>query len=612
MAAVGLIESCLRHGQQTLLSSRLRTRHLTALAEQLDGSGLAGLDVFGGATFGVALSNLGEDPFDRLRAVRAATSLPLYGLIRGQALVGNRPLPDDVVDRFVATVASLGLDVFRCFDPLNDVRNLARVVEAVRAAGKLAEAALVYTESPVHSNDGFVRLGVDLAGMGFQSLSLFDPAGMLGAGSARSIVSGLVAQTGLPVSVHCATITGQAAFAYLAAAEAGATSLDVCLSPLAGGASLPGTEGVLAALRGTELAPDVDPAAVLAAADSLDRLMPLYGLVADPNGWQLDSSTLRTQMAPSVQQHLVWECEAQGVEERLPAVVEEISRVRADMGYPALISPVAEVVVSQAVANVASGDRYLIVGQDLKDYFLGLFGEPPGPPDPEVRRRVIGTEEPITVRPGDVLEPMLGAARRRLVRRGLGEPSDEKLLEFVLFPEATANAIRGELRGERLGDEPELEPAVVIKEAAAALVDGGDLSEPIGDAAGIPMAAPPMPTAAPERPVEEAAAARQFTVEVDGELFEVKVVARDLGSVGAAQRPPTPAGGGAVKAPMQGLIAKIPVRVGDHVEVGQTIAVLEAMKMQNDIPSDVAGIVQAVNVAEGQVVSRGDSLVTIA
>ncbi|EQD78768.1 carboxylase region, partial [mine drainage metagenome] len=140
-------------------------------------------------------------------------------------------------------------------------------------------------------------------------------------------------------------------------------------------------------------------------------------------------------MAPSVQQHLVWECEAQGVEERLPAVVEEISRVRADMGYPALISPVAEVVVSQAVANVASGDRYLIVGQDLKDYFLGLFGDPPGPADPEVRRLVIGTEEPITVRPGDVLEPMLEAARRRLVRHGLGEPSEETLLEFVLFPE---------------------------------------------------------------------------------------------------------------------------------------------------------------------------------
>jgi len=585
---------------------------MVTLAEELNASGLAGLEVFGGATFGVALSNLREDPFERLRAVRAATSLPLYGLIRGQSLVGSRPVPDEVVDLFIATVAELGLDVFRCFDPLNDVRNLARVVDAVRASGKRAEAALVYAESPVHSAEGFVRLGMNLAGMGFQSLSLFDPAGMLGAGSARAIVSGLVKETGLPVSVHCATITGQAAFAYLAAAEAGASSLDVCLSPLAGGASLPGTEGVLAALRGTEMAPQVDPTAVLAAADTLDALMPLYELVADPSGWQLDSSTLRTQMAPSVQQHLLWECEAQGVGERIPAVVEEIARVRADMGYPALISPVAEVVVSQAVANVASQDRYLIVGQDLKDYFLGLFGAPPGPADPEIRRLVIGTEEPITVRPGDVLEPLLGDARRRMVKHQLGDPSDEQLLEFVLFPEATAATMRGDLRGERLGDEPELEPAAAEGVQVAPVVDGGDLSEPIGDAAGIP--APAAPASSPVPVVEEAVPSREFTVEVDGELFEVKVIARDLGfaTSSGAPRPSAASGGGAVKAPMQGLIARIPVKVGDHVEVGQTVAVLEAMKMQNDIPSDLAGVVQAVNVAEGQVVSRGDSLVTIA
>ncbi len=583
---------------------------MVTLAEELNASGLAGLEVFGGATFGVALSNLREDPFERLRAVRAATQLPLYGLIRGQSLVGSRPVPDEVVDLFIATVAELGLDVFRCFDPLNDLRNLARVVAAVRASGKRAEAALVYTESPVHSADGFVRLGVELAGMGFQSLSLFDPAGMLGAGSARAIVSGLVKETGLPVSVHCATITGQAAFAYLAAAEAGASSLDVCLSPLAGGASLPGTEGVLAALRGTEMAPRVDPSAVLAAADTLDALMPLYELVADPSGWQLDSSTLRTQMAPSVQQHLLWECAAQGVGERIPAVVEEIARVRADMGYPALISPVAEVVVSQAVANVASQDRYLIVGQDLKDYFLGLFGAPPGPADPEIRRLVIGTEEPITVRPGDVLEPMLADARRRMVKHQLGDPSDEQLLEFVLFPEATAATMRGDLQGERLGDEPELAAAEGVQ--AAAVVDGGDLSEPVGDAAAIP--APTLPAPGPAPVAEETVPSREFTVEVDGEVFEVKVVARDAGFAvsGVAPRPPATSGGGAVKAPMQGLIARIPVKVGDHVEVGQTVAVLEAMKMQNDIPSDLAGVVQAVNVAEGQVVSRGDSLVTIA
>jgi len=305
------------------------------------------------------------------------------------------------------------------------------------------------------------------------------------------------------------------------------------------------------------------------------------------------------------------------VGQRQPEVVEELARVVADMGHPPLISPVAEIVVSQAVANVASGDRYLIIAQEVKDYFLGLFGAPPGPLDPEIQRLVIGGEEPITVRPGDVLEPMLEDAGRLMARHGLGEPSDEKVLEFVLFPEAAAAAIRGETRRERLADEPEVvEVAEEEVSDSPALVDGGDLSEAIGDAAAIPIAAP-VPVSKPPDPVQEELPVREFSVEVDGEAFEVRVVARDGGFAAVAGSPgPNSAAavqgaGGAVKAPMQGLIAKLPVKVGDRVEVGQTVAVLEAMKMQNDIPSDLAGLVLSVNVTEGQVVSRGDSLVSI-
>ncbi|MHB1523302.1 MAG: pyruvate carboxylase subunit B [Candidatus Dormibacteria bacterium] len=600
MAAVGLIESALRQGQQTLVSSRLRTRHLVELAAALEGSGLAGLDVFGGATFQVALEHLGEDPFDRLRQLRQATTLPLSGLLRGQSLVGPRPVADDVVDLFVARVAAAGLDVLRCFDPLNDTRNLASVARAATRAGCQAEGVIVYTKSPVHSDHTFIGVGSELARMGFKSLCLFDPAGLLGAGSARAIVSGLREATSLPVSLHCATITGQAAFAYLAGTEAGAAALDVCLSPLGGGAALPSTEGVVAALAGTEREPEVDSQVILAAADRLDAILPLYQLVADPSGWQLDSGTLRTQLAPSVQQHLAWECQLQGVSERMPEVMAEIGRVREEMGYPPLISPVAEVVVTQAVANVASGERYLIVAQDVKDYFLGLFGSPPGPTDPEVQHLVIANEEPITVRPGDVLEPMLEEARRRLARQGMAEVSDELLLEFVLFPEAALALARGEAHVERLDDEAQEEPEPEP-------VDGGDLSEPVGDAAAVPLGPPP--EIAPVVPEE--AAAREFSVEVDGEVFEVRVVARG-GFPAPVPAAPGAHGGGAVRAPMQGLVAKVTVQVGDHVEVGQTVAVLEAMKMQNDIPSDVSGVVQAINVQAGQVVSRGDPLVTVA
>lgn len=603
MAAIGLLESALRHGQQTLLSSRLRTRHMVEIAGELEGSRLAGLDVFGGATFGVALTNLGEDPFAQLRQVREVTGLRLTGLIRGQSLVGPRPVADDVVDLFIATLAGCGLDVIRCFDPLNDIRNLATTAAAIQRTRASAEGVIVYTKSPVHSDEGFVRLGGELARMGFASLCLFDHAGLLGAGSAARIVAGLVESTGLPVSVHCGTVTGLASFAYLAAAEAGASSVDVCLSPLAGGASLPNTEGVIAALEGTDREPDLDVSEVLRAADRLDQVLPLYRLVADPSGWQLDSETLRTQLAPSVRQHLLWEAQMQGVEARLPEVMGEIQRVRAEMGHPPLISPVAEVVVTQAVANVASGERYLIVSQDVKDYFLGLFGAPPGPVDPEVQRLVIGSEEPITVRPGDVLDPMLDEARQQMERHGLGPVSDERLLEFVLFPEAAVALIDGTGRYERLDDEPAPE------EAPVAVVDGGDLSEPVGDAAAVPLGPPPEPPPPPPP------AGREFAVEVDGELFEVRVTARDGElmplSAGPAQAPRAAAGGGAVRAPMQGLVAKVTVQVGDVVEVGQTVAVLEAMKMQNDIPSDLSGTVLSINVTNGQVVSRGDPLVTV-
>lgn len=607
MPAIGLIECSLRHGQQTLLLSRLRTRHMLPVLERLEGSGVAAVDVFGGATYESGLEHLGEDPFERLQAIRSVSRANLLGLIRGQALVGYRPVADDAVDRFVARAAECGLDSFRCFDPLNDPRNLVRVAQAVLTQGKHPEGALVYTESPVHSVAGFIELGRQLSELGFRSLCLYDPAGLLGAGSARLLVGGLIEATQLPVSVHCATITGQASFAYLAAAEAGAHALDVCLSPLAGGASLPSTEGVLAALRGTEVEPAVDEARVLAAADALDEVMPLYRAIADPRGWQHDSGTLRTQLAPSVLEHLRQECESQGAQDKLPAVLEEIPRVRAAMGYPPLITPVAQIVISQAVANVASGDPYLTVNQEAKDYFLGLFGSPPGAVDPEIQRLVIGDEEPITVRPADVLEPALDPAAKAVAKQGWPDPSGNNALGLLLFPRATTALLRGEARVERLEDEPEPEP-----EPAPALVDGGDLSEPVGDAAAVPLMAPP-PAPAPDPSAAETPAAwREFAVEVDGEVFEVRVAAKD-GSwevTPAAASSPSPAGSG-VKAPMQGLIARVAVKPGDHVEVGQTVVVLEAMKMQNDIPSDRSGVVSQVLVAEGQVVSRGETLVTV-
>ncbi|HET9050282.1 MAG TPA: hypothetical protein VFO60_01185, partial [Candidatus Dormibacteraeota bacterium] len=274
MPAVALVETALRHGQQTLLLSRLRTRHAVPLAAALDRCGLSALDAFGGATFEAGLRFLAEDPFERLRAIdAAATSTPLLALVRGQALTGHRQQPDDVVDAFVRESAAAGIDVFRCYDSLNDARNLERICAAVHAEGRTAEGAMVYTESPVHSTEGFVELGRRLLDIGYDSLCVYDPAGLLGAASAGGLVRALRAATGAPVSVHSSALTGQSGLAYLAAVEAGATALDVALGPLSGGASLPATEALASALRGTDHAPAIDVDALEAASADLAEVM---------------------------------------------------------------------------------------------------------------------------------------------------------------------------------------------------------------------------------------------------------------------------------------------------------------------------------------------------
>jgi len=415
MPRLELVETSLRHGQQTLLLSRLRLRHILPVVELLDRCGFAALDVFGGAPYEACLRFLAEDPFERLRAIRqAAPETPLLGLIRGQALVGHRQVADDVVDAFVKEAAEAGVDVFRCYDSLNDPRNLERCVVAVHKADRRAEGGIVYTESPVHTVDGFVGLGVRLQQLGYDALGVYDPAGLLGAGTARELTAKLGAQTGLPVNVHSAALTGQSGLAYLAAADAGAQSLDVALSPLAGGSSLPATEAIVNALRGTEQATGLDLDTLLQAEQRLAEYLQLYRDIADQQAWSLDTSVLRTQLPPTAVEHLYAELRDRDALERLPQVQQEIPRVRAELGYPPLITPIAQIVATQAVYNVCDGDRYATISQEVKDYCLGLYGEAPGKVDPEVRRIVNGREEPITCRPADLLEPAMAALRREM------------------------------------------------------------------------------------------------------------------------------------------------------------------------------------------------------
>ncbi len=595
MPRLELVECSLRGGQQALLLSRLRSRHAIPVAQALDGCGFAALDVFGGTTFEAALRFLGEDPFEQLRAIReAAPSATLVASLGGQALTGHRHVGDDVVDAFIKVAADAGIDRFRIHDPLNDVRNVRRAMEAARAAGRQVEAAIVYADSPHHDPDRVIALAEELAGIGADAICIHDPLGLLGIARIGDLVHRVVEATSLPLALSLSTQTGQAEFAAYAAAVAGASRLDVALAPLAGGASLPAAEAVIAALLGTELDTGVDLEPVTAASAVLEHQLLPYDAVFDVPALRIDSAALRGLLPPAAMGHALAELRERNQIDRLDDVETEARRVRAELGHPPLVTPIIEIVATQAVYNVCDGDRYATVSQEVKDYCLGLYGSPPYPIDPEVRRLVNGREEPITCRPADLLEPALPALRRELDREGLKKPDDATMVSFALFPAETLALRRGEVVAERLGDEPAEE------EPPAAMAEDGDADAATAEAV----------------PTEPPAEVRELTVEVDGQSYSVRVSGAGLGggggSGGASPAASAPvAREGTVVAPMQGLILKVAVKVGDKVDLGGVVAVLEAMKMQNDVVASRAGTVSAVHVKEGDVVGPRDPIVQI-
>jgi pyruvate carboxylase subunit B len=598
MPRLELVECSLRAGQQALLLSRLRSRHAVPVARALDGGGFAALDVFGGSTFEASLRFLGEDPFERLREIReAAPESTLMASLAGQSLTGHRQVGDDVVDAFIRVAADAGIDRFRIHDPLNDVRNLRRAIEAAKQCGKQVEAAIVYADSPRHDPDRVVALAEELAELGADAICVHDPLGLLGVARIGDLVHRLTDATGLPLALSLSTQTGQAEFAAYAAITAGAARLDVALAPLAGGASVPAAEAVIAALRGTELDTGIELETVTAASAELEHQLALYATVVDVPALRLDSAALRGLLPPAAMGHALEELRARNQLDRLDDVERESARVRAELGHPPLVTPIIEIVATQAVYNVCDGDRYATVSQEVKDYCLGLYGSPPFPIDDEVRRLVNGREEPITIRPADLLEPALPTLRRELTREGIDGRDDATVVTYALFPAELLAIRRGEVVPERLGDEPEPEPA----EQDAA----GDGAEAVTTAPDAQDDAPP-------------ADVRELTVEVDGQSYSVRVIGAGLGNGGGG------GGGGAsaattapvtregtVVAPMQGLILKVSVAVGDTVALGDVVAVLEAMKMQNDVTATRAGTVSAIHVKEGDVVGPRDPVVQI-
>ena len=591
-ARVRLVDTTFRDAQQSLLGGNLRSEEIIPIAAKMDVIGFAAMEAFGGATFETQLRRH-EDPWDYLRKLGKVTpDTPIQALIRGQNLVSKRNFADDVVELFVKHAAKSGVDVFRVFDPLNDLRNMESAIGAALKAKKLVQGALSYAVSPAHNLELWGSLAKGLVDMGCHEIVIKDTSGLLSPQATWELVTTLKQAVNVPIDVHSHCSSGMAPMAYMAAVEAGAEVLDVAISPLAWGTSQPAAESVVAALAGGEYDTGLNLDTMWDVQHDVEELKKRHLEHLNPVADRVDASILRYQMPGQMLEDIYHQLGAHNAGARIAEVMEEANRVRRELGYPPLVAPIRQMIATQAVYNVIGGERYATVTQELKDYLQGLYGRPPAPADHELRRLVLGREEPITIRPADLLEPQVEIARQQVRKLGY-DPSDDNVLIHLMFPSIAQEYLRGpspKTDGSKPGPVP----------VAASPSPQPD--------------PPPVPAPAP------AASVVEFDVEVEGEVFKVRVsgagmsvmpVAGAAPAAGATTTPPLKNSEGTVLAPMQGLIVKVPVKAGDAVKLGDVVAVLEAMKMQNDIVTTVAGRVSDVYVKEGEVVSPNQPLLAV-
>ena len=428
-----ITETILRDAHQSLLATRMRTEDMLPMAGQLDQVGYWSLEAWGGATFDAALRYLKQCPWERLRRLRQAiTKTRLQMLLRGQNLVGYHNYPDDVVQEFVKHAADGGIDVFRIFDAMNDVRNMKAAVEAALQAGKLVEGTLCYTISPVHSVDYFLRLGDRLAEMGVQIICLKDMAGLLTPHVTYELVKGLKSRIPLPLHLHSHCTIGLAPMSYMMAVEAGADILDTALSPFAYGTSQPPTEAIVAAFMGTPHDTQLDLKQLGEIAGYFYQLKRKYAEFDSPVNYQIKGDLLLSQIPGGMVSNLMAQLRQQKAEDKLEAILAEMPAVRKDLGYPPLVTPTSQIVGSQSALNVMTGRRYAVIAMETRNYLMGLYGEPPGPVNEEVRKKALGKKEPISCRPADLLSPGLDEARKEV---GAFARNDDDVLSYALFPD---------------------------------------------------------------------------------------------------------------------------------------------------------------------------------
>ena len=611
---IKLTDTTFRDAHQSLMATRLRMEDMEPIVADMDALGLHSAEVWGGATFDVATRFLGEDPWERLRTFkRLMPKTPLMMLLRGQALVGYRTYADDVVDAFVDRAAENGIDIFRVFDALNDERNLQRAVDAIKKSGRHLQLAICYSVTeggklggPIYNLDYFTSKARRFEEMGADSICLKDMGGVLAPYDAYEIFSAFKQQLHVPLQLHTHYTSGMASMTVLKSIEAGVDVVDACLAPLALRTSQPALEPLVVALKGSDRDSGLDLDRILKMSDYLESMLPKYReQMETPRAAVIDARVLSHQIPGGMASNLLSQLKEADALDRLNEVLEEIPRTRKELGYPPLVTPMSQMVGSQSVTNVLFG-RYEMISEQVKDYVYGLYGSPPAEIDPGVVEIVLkdyerGTER-VSGRPADQVDDELDQAREAI--KDISTDADD-VLTYALYPTTGLRFLRIKHGLEPLPDEMKAQSA-----------DEASPAKPAATPAGLSDAPPKSPLA------------RSFNVFVGGTYYQVEVdpaqpqrgtvVYPDAPTASPAapasrEQPAavTPAEGG-ILAPMPGVLLRYAVEEGQQVKAGDPVVVLEAMKMENTLPSPVDGTVSSLPLRPGDPVAKDAVLAIIA
>lgn len=434
MKKIQFTETVLRDGQQSLIATRMPTSDMMPILQTLDQTGYHALEMWGGATFDSCIRFLEEDPWERLRNIRAKVkNTKLQMLLRGQNLLGYKNYSDDVVRAFVEKSIENGIDIIRVFDALNDVRNLTTSILTAKEAGGHCQTAISYTTSDIHTIDYFVKLSKEMAQVGADSICIKDMAGVLTPYTGFELVSRIKDSIDIPVEVHTHATSGISEMTYLKVAEAGADIIDTAISSFAGGTSQPATESVAIALEELGFETGLNMNKLSEIADYFNPIRDRYRAegILNPKVKDIEPRTLIYQVPGGMLSNLLSQLTEQGLQDKYEEVLAEVPKVRRDLGFPPLVTPLSQMVGTQSLMNVISGERYKLIPNEIKEYVKGMYGKPPAPISEEIQKKIIGDEETITTRPADLLEPQLPQFKKEIAKYA---KTEEDVLMYALFP----------------------------------------------------------------------------------------------------------------------------------------------------------------------------------